>query len=1042
MIRWFTEHPTAANLLLLLFLAAGAVAAPTLKRETFPDFRQVEAEITVVHRGASPGAVEDAVCRRVWDAVEAVEGLEELVCTARRGLARAVATMEAGADPGRFVTDLRTEVTAIDAFPAEADPPIVRQLHRTDAVASVGVTGDLAAAHLERYANGLADRLSALDGVARVRLTGFGERQFRITLPRAALAQHDLTAAGLAARIGAQSVDRPLGSLETPERDVTLRFTDERRSVEGLADVVVLSTPNGAELRLGQIAEIEEAYAPEEERAALDGQRAVFLEIEKSLDADALAVLGRVQAALEAERSALPESMRLEIVRDLTTIVRDRLAMLVENGVMGLVLVVAVMSLFFRPRVAVWAAVGLPVAFLGAFVAMAVFGLSLNMITLVALLMAIGIVMDDSIVITDAIVDAAAESGSRAEAAIAGAGRVLPGVLSSFATTISVFVPLSFLAGELGAVLEVLPIVLIAALSASLVEAFWVLPHHLAHGLGAAGDRPSRFRAGVDRAFAALREGGVGRLADAAVTWRYLVAGAALGALAVTAGLMAGGFVKREALPAIDGDVLEARILMPQGTPLARTEAVAARVRAALAYVDAALSAEQPGGAALVRSVQTRFNRNDSAGETGPHVATVSADLLGAGTRSVTLDEITRRWRDAIGPVPGAISIALTEPGFGPQGIAVEIRLTGPELEPLRRAGDRLLAELGTYRGVFNATHDLRPGRPELRLSLAEGATGLGLTAEEVAGQIGAAFLGRIVDTVQTGDISHEIELEQRRSDRDARDDLRDFTVALPNGGTAPLSTVAHIREDRGWSAITHVDGRRTLTVEAEVDARRANAEAIVAELEADLLPRLVSETPGLSFEIEGQSANSAETSASILRGFLIGLVGIYVVLSFQFRSYLEPTIVMLSIPLAMIGVILGHLATGYDISMPSLVGAASLAGIVVNNAILLVQVINRHAAEGLAIPAAACRASRERFRPIFVSVSTTIMGLLPLLLETSTQAQTLKPLVVSVVFGLLSATLLVLIVLPALYAILDDLGVARAGSGSSGGDIRTARSG
>jgi len=1029
MIGWFTRHPTAANLLLVLIAAAGIMAAPTLKRETFPDFRPTEAEITLVYRGATAAEVEDAICRRIWDAVEAVEDLEELTCTARENAARAVATMAPGGEPGRFVNDLRTEVSAVEDFLDVADPPVVRRLHRTDMVASVAVAGDMPAPQLERYAAGLQDRLSALPHVARVTLTGFGERQFRITVPRAVLLQHGLTVEALAGIVGAQSVDRPLGSLETPHRDIALRLADERRSAAALGRIVVLSKPNGAELALGQIARIEETYSPAEDRALLDGQRAVFLQVDKALGADALRVHDAVRALVEHERAALPPSLRLKIVQDMTTIVRDRLAMLVENGLIGLVLVVAVMSLFFRPGYAVWAAMGLPVAFLGAFVAMALTGLSLNMITLVALLMAIGIVMDDSIVISDAIAEEARGGATHIEAAIAGTRRVLPGVLSSFATTVAIFAPLSFLAGDLGAVLEVLPIVLIAALAASLLEAFWVLPHHLSHGLRATEVAPSRFRAGFERRFAALRERGLGRLVDAAIAWRYAVTGLTLAALVVTAGLMAGGHVRREALPDIDGDVLEARILMPQGTPLQRTEAVAARVTAALRAVDRRLSPEQPGGAALVQSVQTFFNRHATAGETGPHIATVSADLLGAETRATTLDELTAAWRERIGAVPGAIAVTFNEPGLGPQGRAVEIRLSGPSLDDLHAAGERLLAALESYAGVLNAMHDLRPGRPELRLTLAEGATGLGLTAADVAAQVGTAFLGGIVTTVQAGDISHEIEIEQTPADRDSRDDLAAFEVLLPDGARIPLTTVARIEEARGWGRIAHVDGRRTLTVAADVDGRIGNADAIVGALADGALPGIVRDYPGMSFAIEGQNANSAETMGSILRGFLVGLVGIYVVLSFQFRSYVEPAVVMLTIPLALVGVVLGHVAMGYNISMPSIMGAASLAGIVVNNAILLVQVIKRHAAEGIDRAMAAGLASRERFRPIVVSVSTTLMGLVPLLLETSTQAQTVKPLVISVVFGLLSATVLVLVVLPALYAILGDLrrGTARA---------------
>ncbi|MGC9370157.1 MAG: efflux RND transporter permease subunit [Paracoccaceae bacterium] len=1029
MIRWFATHPTAANLLLVLLLAFGVVSAPTLKRETFPDFRPVEAEISVTYRGAAAEEVEDAICRRLWDALEPVEGLEELTCTAQENSARAVATLAPGGDSEQFVNDIRTEVNAVDDFPAGADPAVVRMLHRTDVVTSVAVAGDLPPVHLERYAIGLQDRLSALPGVAKVVLSGFGERQFRIAVSRAVLAQHGLTADRLAALIGATSLDRPAGRLETPGRDIRLRLTEERRTASELAAITLLTGPNGTTLTLGQIADISEAYTPEEERAYLDGTRAVFLEVHKSLDEDALEVLDSVAALVKEEAAVLPASLRLELVQDVSSIVRDRLAMLVKNGLMGLALVIAAMSLFFRPGFAIWAAMGLPVAFLGAFVAMAALGLSLNMITLVALLMAIGIVMDDSIVISDSIATRAAEGLPRVKAAVEGTRAVLPGVLSSFATTVAVFGPLSFLSGELGAVLEVLPVVLIAALAASLMEAFWVLPHHLVHGLKSAERAPASWRVRFDRGFDAMRDKGAGRLADFAVKRRYLVAGLAVGALIVTVALLRGGYVQREAIPAIDGDVLQARILMPQGTPLTRTATVADHVTAALGRVNAAFSPAQPGGADLVQSVQVRFNRNLTAGERGPHVATISADLLEAETRTATLDEVTNRWNDEIGALPGVTSIILAEPGIGPQGIAVEIRLFAEDLGRLEAAGQELLQEMTTYAGVFNATHDLRPGKPELRLTLTEEAAALGLTSADLAAQLGSAFLGTVVTDIQVGNIAHEIELEQARSDRDARDDLVDFTITLPTGSPVPLSTVARMEPARGWASIAHVDGARMLTVQADVDTRIANADAIVGQLKAGFLPDLTARTPGLRYEIGGQSANSAETVASILRGFLIGLVGIYVVLSFQFRSYSEPVIVMMTIPLAFIGVVWGHLAMGYNISMPSLVGAASLAGIVVNNAILLVQVIKERMSEGIAVARAASLASRARFRPIVVSVSTTLIGMVPLLFEASTQAQTLKPLVISVVFGLFAATVLVLVVLPALYAILDDMGLLKGSS-------------
>jgi multidrug efflux pump subunit AcrB len=518
MIRWFAGHPTAANLLLLLLLAAGVFAAPGLLRETFPDFRAVEAEITVPYRGAAAEDVEGAICAPLWDGVQGVEGLETFACTAQTGRARAVATMAPGTDALRFVSALRTEVAAIDSFPERADPAIVRELHRSDPVTSVAISGALPLAELDRYADALSDRLAALPGVASAKRSGLGTRTLSITASRAVLDSHGLTPAALAGAIAAQNIDLPAGTLEAAGADLTLRFTAERDTAAGLARIPVLVLPNGATLTLGDVAAISESFEPEHDRAFVDGRPAILIDVAKALDADALGVLDGVAALVAAEAARLPATITLEVVQDVTSIIRDRLLMLVQNGVIGLVLVVAVMSLFFRPGFAIWAAMGLPVAFAGAFLWMALTGLSLNMMTLVALLMAIGIVMDDSIVIADSIAVHTAE-GVTVEAVAEGVAAVAPGVTSSFLTTLAVFLPLAFLAGELGTVLEVLPVVLLAALAASLIEAFLILPHHL-KGAGRP-DAPSRLRRRLDAGFDALREKGVGRLADAAIRWRW-----------------------------------------------------------------------------------------------------------------------------------------------------------------------------------------------------------------------------------------------------------------------------------------------------------------------------------------------------------------------------------------------------------------------------------------------------------------------------------------------------------------------------------------
>lgn len=1024
MIAWFSGHPTASNLLLILLLAIGALSAPRLIRETFPEYNPTEVSITMEYRGAAAADVEDAICQRLDEVLLGVDFMSEFTCTARDNMASAVARMSPGGDVGRFLDDIRTEIEALSDMPARAETPVIKELYRADLVVAVAVSGDMPVTHLERLGDDLKDRLLSMPGVADVEIQGLSQRQWQVEVSLDLLRQYGIGVEVIAGAVRRQNVDMPVGTLETGDADVQLRFVDQSRAIEELADLVVVAGPAGGELRLGDIADLTETYERDEQQVWFNGERALVLEIYKSRRDDALDVMSSVLQLVSVERDRLGPSVRLTMTQDMTSIVRDRLQMLVENGALGMLLVGLVMSAFFRPRLALWALFGLPVAFAGGFAFMAVTGTSLNMITLVALLMAIGIVMDDSVVITDNIVRHGASVHEPDEAAQNGAREVLPGVLSSFLTTAAVFLPLSFLSGELGSVLEVLPVVLLAALFASVIEAFWILPHHLKSGLKQVQmneANTSRFRLAIDTGFDQFREG-VGRLADIGIRRRYLVLAGMLLFLLLSGGYIAGGYVQMEAMPDIEGDVLEARILLPQGTPLERTRKVSDRVVAAAETVNAELSPRQPGEAPLIEAVQIRFDHNTSAGESGPHVATVILDLLSAEARDTNLETLSGIWREAIGDIPGLISLIIQEPGFGPAGIPIELRLSGDDLSSLKRAAEELAGRLSTYTGVTNVIDDLRPGKPQRSLELRQGALALGITAGSVADQLRTGVLGDIVDTVQIGDQHIEILVRQPQHERSTLDFLNDQVVMDAEGNAIPLKEVVEIKEARGWAQVTRIDGQRTLTVTADVDSSVTNAEAIVADLRNSWLGSFVDEFPGVALKVEGQAARSRETGQSIARGLLIGLLGIFLILSFQFRSYVEPVIVMISIPVAFMGAVWGHELMGYDLSMPSLIGAASLAGIVVNNAILLIQFVKQFHEDGETTARAAGHASRERTRAVFITSSTTIAGLLPLLFETSTQAMAIIPLVISVVFGLLVSTVLVLIALPALYVILDDL--------------------
>lgn len=1042
MIGYFARHPTAANLMMLGILVLGLSALPSLQRETFPKLSLDKVQVSVIYKGATAEEVEDAICQRLEEAVSGINDLEEITCEATEGRGALTAEMREGGDIATFENDIKTDVDAIDSFPDDAEDPVVRTLGRTDFVASVAITGDMPATHLKGYAEEVKNRMNAA-GLGQVEITGFSDRQIRIELATETLRRHGLSLADIATLIQRQSQDRPSGRVETRDGEVIVRFADERRSVAAFQDLVIVAGAQGGELRLGDIATIVDQFELDEEKVLFNGQRAALLDITKTRAEDTLRVMDQLTGFLEEERARAPAGVSLTVTRDSASIVRDRLTMLLDNGAQGLALVFLTMFLFFSLRFSFWVAMGLPVSFMGGLFLMSIFGLTINMITMVGLLIAVGLLMDDAIVISENIARHLKRGKGAYDAAIDGAREVMPGVISSFVTTVCIFGALAFLTGTVGQILRAMPMVLLLVLVVSLVEAFLILPHHLAHSLEKhAESGPPRWRQRFEAGFAWVREHLMGRLVDAAIAWRYLTLGLLLLTLLGTVSLMAGGVVKFRAFPVLDGTTIQAEILMPQGTPLARTEEVVARAVAAMDTVGRRLSedlsedararaiaegnADTPGGA-LVHNIATLHAVNSSANESGAHVATVSVDLVDSDMRpGHPSSAISAAWREAVGEIPDAIAITFGERVIGPAGQDLEIRLRGHDLESLKAASLELRDWLAGYEGVHDVMDDMRPGKPEARLRLRDGASALGIRADTVAQQIAAAFQGVTVDEIQVGDEAYEIDVRLTGVDRDSLADLDGFMVTTDSGETIPLPNVAVIERARGWARVNRVDGWRTITVIGDVDDAIANADQIVSDTRARFLPGLMERHPDVYPDFEGQAAEMAETMSTMRRNMLIGLVGVFLLLSFQFRSYVEPVTVMVAIPMALIGAVLGHLVQGLEMSMPSMIGLASLAGVVVNDSILLVMFIKQHRLRGGSAADAAAQAARERFRPILLTSLTTIMGLTPLLAETSLQAQIMIPLATSLAFGLTSATVLALVLVPVVYVILDDLGLAR----------------
>ena len=1026
MIAYFTRHPTIASLLMIALLVIGIYSFPQLRRETFPQIAPRLVQVTVAWPGSRPEEIEQAVCQRIEDAIDTVNNVDEIICEALEGLATAKIEKTDAVTLDRFTADVTNAIDGISDFPENVEKPVVTQLGRTDFVASVAITGPLDRVQLKAYAEQIKDRMGLWGGIPKVEVLGFSDHEIRIELNREQLRAFGVSAADVARAVQRQSLDLPSGSLQTEDRDFLIRYAGERRRADEFRSIVVVSSTSGGQILLGDIATITDRFKFDEARIEFNGKPAAVLSITKTSEQDTLNVINRVNAFLEDARAKAPPGITMTVTNDVSSIVSDRLRLLITNAIQGLSLVFLVLWLFFGLRYSFWVAAGLPVAFAGAFFLMVAVGYSVNMLTMVGLLIVIGLLMDDAIVIAENVATQRAAGKSPVDAAIDGASQVLPSVFASFATTACIFGSLAFLKGDIGQILRVVPVVMLFVLIVSLIEAFLILPNHLYHSLEKAGAGQGRVQQAVDRFMDRARERVIVPAARLAVAWRYFTFGAAIGVLLLAVAAITGGLVKFSPFPDLDGNVMEARIMLPQGTPLERTEQVVARIDAALEAVNAKLSPAQPGGQPLVRNVTHRFNFNADAGETGPHVATFIADLLDSETRTSRIDDVIKLWREETGDLADVVTLNFTEGTFGPGGRAIDIRLTGRNLDQLSAAARDLGDWLKQYRGVYNVTDDLRPGKPELRITLRDGAATLGIDGRTIADQIRASFYGYKVDEVQLGAESYEINVRLDEESSDSLADLDNFTLTAADGNQIPLSVVAVVEEGRGYSRIRRVDGRRTVNILGELDSRLANSTEILNDTRARFLPQLKERYPDVSTSFEGSNADAGRTQRSMLSGFVLGLIGVYLLLSFQFRSYIEPVIVMIIIPFAFIGAIGGHMLLGLDFTMPSMLGFVALAGIVVNDSILLVNFIKHYHGDTNSVAEAAPLASGARFRAILLTSLTTIVGLMPLLLETSLQAQVLIPLVTSLAFGLLATTVLVLFIVPAVYTILDDFGVAR----------------
>ncbi|WP_425078716.1 efflux RND transporter permease subunit [Ruegeria denitrificans] len=1015
MISYFTRHPVAANLILVAVCLIGISTLLEMERESFPEFTASEVSVSVEFPGASASDVDEQICLVLDDALGAVNNLEDFECLSVENLATATLTMAENGDIGQFYNDISSDVSSINDLPNEAELPSVSILGQTEVIASVAVSGVESHDGLIGYADAFAEELANLPMIATAEVTGISEAEFRISFDQLALRRFGLSPKDVADAVEARSLRAPLGTVATTGREITLRYFDARRSAVDLENLVLVETPEGGIVRLTDVADVTLTEASPEQQSFIDGDRAAIIQVSKRKADDAIKAFAQVADKIEQEEARFPDPFSITVVNNLTETVETQINLVLGNAVQSLILVVLVMCFFFSFSEAIWISFSLPFSFLGGIFLMGLVGVTINTISLIGLLMAIGLIMDDSIVIADNIAKWRQKLGPK-EAAIKGATEVMPGVLSSFLTTACVFGPLMFLSGETGKVLQVIPIVLLLTMITSLIEAFLILPHHMSHTRADAAKNAKRF---VPLLLDRTRDGFFIPVASVLLRWRYATLGSVFAILILSIGMLASGLVKVVGFPETEGDTIEARIALTSGLSIQRTQDAVAQIIAGLKRVDAGLTPRTEGIQPLVERILVQYSVNQDVKDTGAYTATITADLLESDLRNVAANDVLTMWKQASGPLPDIVQSNFTQIAAGPGGDDLDVELASHDLEQLEAASDELLKKLIARDDVTEAYQDFSKGRSEIRLSLTEFGYVTGLTPQAVSTQLRAAFSGTETDSFrqQLSDVSIRVELGDTVP---TLADLEKFPIAVAGGEQVALSSIADIELTQAYAQITRKNGQAISRIIGKID-RRATTSTVISGLITDQFgPELQQKYPDVTIGIGGATEEQQKTQASISSALLTGLVGVYLILAFQFHSYTLPFMIMLSIPFALIGTILGHFALGIDISMPSFIGFASLAGIVVNNAILFLTFFEDEIEDGDYLTAA-IEAVRHRFRPVVLSFATTFAGLMPMLFETSPQAQVLVPLVAAVAFGLLASTLLVIFVFPTVLGIYFD---------------------
>jgi multidrug efflux pump subunit AcrB len=1027
LISWFIRNPVAANLLMVVLLVGGALSAVNLQRQVFPTISPGTVVVTVPYPGATPAEVEEGITRRVEEAVLGIDGVKRVTSTASENVGRIVVETNDFADVDLVKNDIESAVDRLSRFPPEnAEKPVVSAPRPTGSVVTLAVVGDVGAMALRRAAELIERDLLTQPGVTLVSLEGDRDLEISIEVSEATLRRYDLTFADVASAVRRSSLDLAGGSIATGSGEILLRTNQKRQSGDEFESVVVRTLPDGSVITLADIADIRDGFVREQLRNVHNGRPAVFVKVARAEAEDVLAVKASVDRFLRGYTP--PPGIELVELQDETKLLRERISLLMRNGAFGFGLVFLFLVLMLDLRLAVWVSAGIATAFMGGILLFGALGVTMTMISLFGLIIVLGLVVDDAIVIGENI-DAEREAGrSGAEAASVGAHRMLAPVVVGVLTTVAAFAPLLVTGGTFGDITRAIPLVVISVLLVSLLEAFCILPSHLSHGRPWSRGVLKRVQVRIAGGIAWLRDHVVRPVVAFAVRWRYATLGAAMAFFILCIGLVQSGHVRFIFFPAIEGNSLSASLVMPEGVPFERTDAAIRRMTAAAYEVAEEIGAET--GETLIQSMTStsggRATRNNGpGGQSGfvgrENVGQVRIELTAYGERVTPAAEIERRWRARVGRIEGAERVTFSST-FVSFGSDVQFELAHQDEDALIAASEEMKRQLAGIDGVNQIEDSFDLGKRQLVFELTPAGRAAGLREADIAVQVRQGFFGEEVQRIQRGREEIRVYVRYPESARANLDALDDFRVQLPDGGDAPLFTVARVEESRAYSSIERIDGRRVVTVSADVDEGVSTPTNVNKAILDSVMPALEQGYPGLRWVRAGTTREQNEDLAQLGNAFIVVVLIIFAMIATQLRSYAQPLAILIAIPLGVAGAILGHFVLGFALSFISIFGIVALAGVAVNASVVLIDLYNQYREDGRSPAAAAADSAARRFRPVLLTTLTTALGLAPLLLETSLQAQFLIPMAVSLGFGIVVSAFMVLFVTPSVAVIVEDL--------------------